>query len=196
MATRDKEASRGRILEAACRLLRDRGAGNLTVDAVAKAAGCAKGLVHYHYKTKRGLLEAAAAHFSSEREGQWSTAFDTPSPKDAIDRSWRLLTDESASGVLRGWTSLFTTESPLADSTVKKASRSFATALGHAASDLMRQQGMAPAIPASEIGWLLGAVVNGIGFELASGADRKELEGAYAAAWLGLLSLFAPAAPA
>jgi hypothetical protein len=44
-------------------------------------------------------------------------------------------------------------------------------------------------VPDVEIGWLLGAVVDGMGLRLTGGGDRAQLEGAYAAAWLGVLSL-------
>ena len=53
---RSKEATRKAILDATEALLMLRGAHTLTIDAVAREARCAKGLVHYHFRTKGQLL--------------------------------------------------------------------------------------------------------------------------------------------
>jgi AcrR family transcriptional regulator len=51
-------AARGRILDAAEQLVADQGASNLTLDAVAQAAGVSKGGLLYHYPNKDALLAA------------------------------------------------------------------------------------------------------------------------------------------
>ena len=51
-------AARGRILDAAEQLVADHGASNLTLDAVAQAAGVSKGGLLYHYPNKDALLAA------------------------------------------------------------------------------------------------------------------------------------------
>ena len=51
---------------------------------------------------------------------------------------------------------------------------------------------LTPTIPETEIALLLEAVIDGMGFQLASGCDAQALEGAYAAAWLSILSLTRP----
>ena len=116
---RNPEESREVILGAAESFTKERGAGAVTVEGVARAAGCAKGLVHYHFKTKSGLIESVAQRLASYRETRWREAFDAPSPEEAIDRTWSVLTEESNDGTLRAWTSLLLTESGLTDSTVK-----------------------------------------------------------------------------
>ena len=52
----------------------------------------------------------------------------------------------------------------------------------------LSKAGLKPRIPLSELGNLLAAVVHGIGKMLLAGMNQGELEGAYAAAWLGILS--------
>lgn len=47
-----------RMLDAAARLVVDRGAAHLTLDAVAAAAGVSKGGLLYHFPSKSALLEA------------------------------------------------------------------------------------------------------------------------------------------
>ena len=181
--------SKETIVNAAETLVRRKGATGITVDQVAKEAGCAKGLVHYHFKTKRGVLEAVAQHLASDRQAAWAEAFQAADASEAIDRTWNLLTSESDDGTIRAWGSLFGTAGVLPDETVSQAQEGFATTLGNAAQLLLRQLALVARIPPGEIGWLLGAVVHGMGFQILGGGDRRELEGAYAAAWLGILSL-------
>jgi TetR/AcrR family transcriptional repressor of bet genes len=188
----NSEKSKQSIVAAADALIRRKGAANITVDQVAKEAGCAKGLVHYHFKTKRGVIEAVARHLATGRTQEWVAAFRAPTPKGAIDQSWALLTKESEDGTIRAWTSVFGPGGVIPEQMVKKAVEDFAVALGAAADELLRDLDLAPSILPSENGWLLGAVVHGMGLELLSGADPGELEGGYAAAWLGILSLADP----
>jgi AcrR family transcriptional regulator len=185
-----REHARPGILAAAVELIKERGARNATIDGVAKRAGCAKGLVHYHFKTKVGMLDAAANELVESRRKSWAEAFEAPGPKQAIDRSWTLLTQEAETGVIRAWASLLQA-GVLPDARVRRAIAEFSGALGAATIQLMKRAGLEPTIPEAEIGWLLGAVVHGMGFQFSSG-DGTTLEGAYAAAWLGILSLFSP----
>lgn len=187
-----REDARASILTAAIELIQERGARHVTVEGVAKRAGCAKGLVHYHFKTKAGMLEAVARELAQSRRERWRSAFDAPAPKEAIDRSWALLTEEADTGVIRAWASLFEVSGVLPDRNVAEVVSSFSEALGEAATQLMDRMDLEATIPRSEIGWLLGAVVHGMGMQVSSQGAGGELEGAYAAAWLGILSLFAP----
>jgi AcrR family transcriptional regulator len=100
---RDGGEARAKILECAEELVRRKGANAVTVEAVAKAAGSAKGLVHYHFKTKKGLLSAVAGRLSQSRIESWSAAFESESPNQAIDQSWKLLAEgpEAIHGVGR-----------------------------------------------------------------------------------------------
>lgn len=189
---RKRGASREQILRAAEGRVRKGGARSLTVDGVASEAGCAKGLIHYHFKTKAGLLESVAERLARARETRWLAAFDADSPKQAIDGTWSILTEESSDGTIRAWTSLFTSDGVLPDRVVSSTLGRFSLGLGDATIELSGRLGLAPTVPPGEIGWLLGAVVHGMGFQLAGGGDRSDLEGAYAAAWLGILALFAP----
>ena len=55
-----------RIVEASERVLIEQGLEGWTVEGVAREAGCAKGLVHYHHRTKGALLIATPSPVSSE----------------------------------------------------------------------------------------------------------------------------------
>jgi len=53
-----REKTRGAILEAAERAFSDEGFAGVTVDAIAAAAGVAKGAVYHHFPSKEALFEA------------------------------------------------------------------------------------------------------------------------------------------
>ncbi len=189
---RSKEATRKSILDAAETVLRQRGAHTMTMDAVARAAKCAKGLVHYHFQTKKQLLVETVLRIAAAREAVWAEAFDTQNPQDAIDRTWEVVIGEADSGTLKAWTSLVALADDTVDQAVNKASSEFRSRITEATKELLARAGLRPTIGGEPLGWLLAAVVHGIGFQVAAGGDMDMLENAYAAAWLGLLSLTEP----
>lgn len=192
MAAKRGEA-RQRILESAASLVQENGAEAMSIEAVAASAGSAKGLVHYHFKTKQGLLTAVAERLAASRLDQWRTAFDAPSAQDALSQTWLLLTAESSDGTVRAWQSLVGTAERLVDGMANKLRSDFADGLREAFTTMLRDElGLMPTIPDAEIGMLFEALVAGMGFQLTSGTDRNQLEGAYSAAWLAMLSLTQP----
>jgi AcrR family transcriptional regulator len=190
--TRNAENSRLGILAAAERLLRRRGATDTTIEAVAKETRCAKGLVLYHFKTKPALLGSVTEQMGKARQTAWVAAFRAASPEAAIQQTWELVTREARDGTIRAWTSLLADQHTLTVQTVKQQIEAFATALSGAVSRLLQDLGLHPTIPVREMGWLLAGVVHGMGIQLEAGTNPAELQGAYAAAWLGVLSLAKP----
>lgn len=71
-AARGRPSSRERILDAAEELVREVGAGRLTLDAVAERAGLSKGGLLYNFPSKdallQGMLERMIAGSSAERD--------------------------------------------------------------------------------------------------------------------------------
>ncbi len=186
---RDPEAAKRAILASAVQLLQSDGAAAVTVEAVAKSAKTAKGLVLYHYKTKQALLEAAGHALLSGRLERWRGAFDKNGALPAIENSWRILTEESKNGVALAWASLLTPGEHLPDQVVKNLGHSFAAALGVAGMELFRRLETQPRIRQEELAWILSSLVSGVEAALVSGADPETLNAAYSAAWLAVLSL-------
>jgi AcrR family transcriptional regulator len=60
MARRRPEETRTRLLDATRQILVERGAGQLTLDAVAELAGVSKGGLLYHFPSKSALIEGLA----------------------------------------------------------------------------------------------------------------------------------------
>ncbi len=190
MATRDPELTRTSILQAAERILRRGGVG--TIDQVAREAKCAKGLVHYHYRTKSALLAAVAARLGQARRARWAHTFSSQTPDGAVRASWSLLVAENADGSLRAWLALLAHKDKATGRVVSSEMASFAEALTQSASRWLAQLSLAPTVPIEEIGSLIASVVWGMGLLLAAGTAPSRLQGAYDAAWAGVLSLTRP----
>jgi AcrR family transcriptional regulator len=181
--------ARENILQCAAQLVHELGAPAVTVEAVASAAGTAKGLVHYHFKTKAGLLEAVASQLGTERCARWKGAFDAGNTVDVIQNTWNVLTEESASGAIRAWASMLGASSPLSDRSVKALMDDFSRALAAACDGMFQRLGLAAVVQSDELGWLLSGVIDGLGLRLAAGAHAADIEAAYTAAWLGILAV-------
>ena len=185
----DREASRDLILNAALRAVRRSGASGVTVASVAAEAGCAKGLVHYHFHTKQELWQAVATALAEERIGRWKGSFIPGRPAETVQKTWDLLINESRDGTMLAWTSLLGPGSDAPGSLVSKLAEDFGNGLGEAFGSVLDRHGVRARVSASDIGWLLASVISGAGFLLLAGVDRSVLEDAYSAAWLGVLSM-------
>ena len=90
-----------RILQAAARLLAERGVARFNLQEVAEAAAVSKGLIHYHYHDRDTLLtrlvEALAAHVARRVE----VALAASTPARAVDDLWGRLAAELRRGHLR-----------------------------------------------------------------------------------------------
>jgi AcrR family transcriptional regulator len=185
--TGDSERTRRLILDAAERLLQR--TGGATIDDVARDAQCAKGLVHYHFRTKDQLMAAVVADTFERRRRRWTDALQADTPQEAIEHSWQLLIDEHSSGVTRLWIVLGALEGRATVRSVSSETKSFSATITEASKALLSGLGLEPTIPAEEVGFYLASVIHGAGFQLQAGVSPDELQGPYAAAWLGVLSL-------
>jgi len=70
LAVRGRPSSRERILEAAAELVREIGAGRLTLDAVAERAGLSKGGLLYNFPSKDALLQGMLERMIEEVSAQ------------------------------------------------------------------------------------------------------------------------------
>ena len=87
------------------------------------------------------------------------------------------------------WTTMFGPGRLVSGHIASKAVTEFAESLGRRAGAMLRELKLHVRIPEQEIGYLLGAVIAGAGFQMLAGANGDDLEGAYAAAWLGIMAL-------
>jgi AcrR family transcriptional regulator len=101
----DKKSSqqhetRIRLLVAACQIALEHGITQVTLDAVAKAAGVSKGGLFYHFAGKEALYEAMVTYlleaFDTDIEAQLATTEHTPSAGQWLRAYVRAHTEKSA----------------------------------------------------------------------------------------------------
>lgn len=184
--------ARAAILGAAVELLRGGRGTNVTTDQVARKAGCAKGLVHYHFKGKDQLLAAAAKRLWKERTEAWTGALSSKGPKAAIGHAWDTLVAESLAGTAASCATLGMRPEKLVVQSVGAARAEFSRRVAAALKELLADLNLEPSVPVTELGALLVATIEGIGLQLGSGANADELEPAWSAFWAGVLSLTRP----
>lgn len=160
------------ILDASVDLLALGGLSGWTVEGVATRARCAKGLVLYHYRTKRLLLEATAdslaARAASERlraaKGDEATV---------LDRLWTALVEEVESGRFPGRIGLLAIGLP---GSLHQGLRD----------QLANSLGIEPASLGSEKA--IEAVLDGLSLQLLAGAGADQVRDCYDRLWLGLIA--------
>lgn len=103
---RNATATRRRILHAALALLRGAGIEAFAVEAVARGAGVAKGLVIYHYGSRAQLLRECGAALASERAERFAAARRAGAGIRGIDATWEELRRQTADGTTRAWLGL------------------------------------------------------------------------------------------
>lgn len=182
------------ILNAAADVLKTSGAAAFTLDAVATAAGCAKGLVHYHFGSRTQLLIAANDRLWDRREQDWANALRARAPEDCIRQSWALLVSEATSGVTRGWLSLLTEPDRALGAAVRRRMERFETAVQGAIAGLLDNLGLEPTIPPDEWSRLVTASAYGLALQLVARGKSPALEADYSAIWLSALGLTRPKA--
>jgi AcrR family transcriptional regulator len=181
------------IVDAAVDQLLAKPAPTVTIESVAVAAKCAKGLVHYHFKTKANLLSAAAERIWDRRTSAWKDVLAGPDPSAVITKAWALLENEGTGGTATAAASLGTEVGDVVGRTVRLSRQRFVTQLDVSAAALFLRMGLRPTVQGEEIALLLAAVIEGLGLQVASGTPADSLEPAWSAFWAGVLSLTRPA---
>ena len=170
---------RDRILEAATSVLVQHGLNGWTVDEVAQKAGCAKGLVNYHYRSKHQLLERIAERL---RDDRWSRRHAAATGDQPLDKLWQTLIDEVGSGRFSAWLSLMT-----GHDRHRQSGRTPASAAETLCRSLGQSLGLGNQL--SSHADLVAATLEGISLRLLEGTDPSALEEAYHRFWLTLLDM-------
>lgn len=170
-----------RIVEAARSTLVREGLAGWTMERVAREAECAKGLVHYHFRTKTELLAVVAASLRRERAARRADAFRGRGAA-ALDALWQVLVREVASGEAAAWLSL----ASLPERTVRDAllaSREELERLGSAArGSLDTSELTEPALR------MVLSALDGLQLPLVLGEDPDPVREAFDRIWLTALS--------
>ncbi len=167
------------ITKAAARVLIKSGLTGWTVDEVARQAGCAKGLVNYHHRTKLELLARVAAFLQDER---WNLRSESVGAGQPLDRLWQTLIEDVASGRFSAWLSLLAAPAPVRDAAGTDPTRiqEFSSTLG---ASLGLGQDLVPRAA------LISAVLDGLEVRFLEGARPTGVEEEYHRFWLTLLDM-------
>lgn len=140
-------------------------------------AGCAKGLVLYHFGSKQALLDQVASEVAARRWSARIAALRLP-PAKAIDRLWEDLAGEVASGAFRLWLALAAGPTTTGSATFSASQRQ---QLATAAATIFRLPPKEPILTA------LPAVLDGFQLLLLQGTPEGEVREAFDSWWLGVL---------
>ena len=167
------------ILTAALEVLGSHSTAEWTVDQVAAKAGCAKGLVLYHFKSKEALLLQVAERVRGNLESRRITGLGSAKGAAALDRLWTALVSDVKSGEFALWLGL------LGDQKTRKAA-------GRATEEDRRLiAGAAEALgirPESAALGLIMPALDGFGLALLQGRNESDVREGYDEFWLGVLS--------
>lgn len=168
---------RDAIIGATQAILADGGLTECSVERISGRSGCAKGLINYHFRSKRQLLGEVAQSMSRTRFerryralGQSGTA--------ALDALWQVLVEEVETGEARGWRALL--GDPWTFRQIALSNDQLTDLAGAAARALAVEDG-------SFNGPVIGAALEGLQLEMLRGRDPAELRDGFDSLWLALL---------
>ncbi len=177
-----KPTARDRLLDAALRIIREKGYAATTVDDLCAAAGVTKGAFFHHFKSKEDLAVAAADHWSKVTGALFAGA-PYHQPADPLDRVLAYLDFRAAliAGTIPEFTCLVgTMVQKVHESSPAIRAAGFASIAGHAATleadiaGTMALYGTPTGMTAKSLALHTQAVLQG-GFILAKGSGDPDL---------------------
>ena len=173
-------ASADSIVAAGVAAIHDSNLTDWTVESVATKAGCAKGLVLYHFKSKDALLVRIAERLRRvQAEKRLSALKIGPKGAAALDRLWAALASEVKVGTFGLWVGL------LGDPRSRKA----AARPDQEVVDLITAAAEALGVPVDSLALpLIPAALDGLSLELLQGSAPATVREHFDSFWLGVLS--------
>ncbi|MEP6572807.1 MAG: TetR family transcriptional regulator [Gemmatimonadota bacterium] len=168
------------IARASIKVLAKEGMDDWSIAAAAREAGCAKGLVHYYFRSRSELLAEMARTIVADRHDRKLRSLKAGGAA-AIDGLWDNLRAEVSEGAYGAWLGL----SALNDATVRTALRppeSAQTELGRAAASAL-----GIGVDPLELGAIVEAALTGFQMILLQNIETPALEEAHHRFWLSLL---------
>ena len=168
------------LVDAGVAAIRESNLTDWTVDSVASKAGCAKGLVLYHFKSKHALLVRIAERVRhAQGERRLNALKSGPKGTAALDRLWGAMTAEVRGGTFGLWVGL------LGDPRTRKAAARPAQEIV----DLIGASAEALGVPVDSLALpLIPAALDGFSLELLQGNAPETVRERFDSFWLGVLS--------
>jgi len=153
-----------------------------SIEAVAREAGCAKGLVIYHGRTRNDLLAKVARGLSGDRATHRLEPWQAPGTA-GLDRLWNTLAAEVRTGEFAAWVTLSASKAREVSAAAAPPA-DFLPELGSAARQALN-------LPAErspeETGRLIDAVIGGFQLQLLHRTSPVTVREVYHRFWLGLM---------
>ena len=169
---------KAKIVAAAGDVVRRNGLTDWTVEAVARKASCAKGLVLYHFGTKAALLKELAVRVRMDRVERRMVAL-SEGGTAALDRLWQVLTGEVEDGTTALWLGLVAQSTSRQSASIDESDRARFSEAAVAAMQLG---------PDFEGGTDLLDALNGFELALLQGRPAELVREGFDRFWLDLLS--------
>lgn len=167
------------IVTAATDLLGTTGLSGWSVDKVADGAGCAKGLIHYHFGSKDTLLGEVRQQLEFKRREARLHALASGSGAKALDGLWEVLQDEVRRGIFGAWLDLVhyfgPSSSRAASADDTRLAVAAARALNIAEAELVENAAV------------LGPALDGFQLRLMQGEPAALVREGFERVWLGVL---------
>jgi len=170
---------RDSIVATARSLLESGGLTDWSIEKVAKGAGCAKGLVHYHFGTKDTLLARVMERLEFERQERRLAALSGKEGAESLDALWSDLVEEVTGGGFGAWMDCLRYFGPRTGGPQAANDERLCAAAG-------RSLGVAEA-ELTEYAALLGPALDGLQFRLLGGEDPERVREGFDRVWLGVL---------
>ena len=164
------ESGKERIVSATIKLLQKHGPVATTTDRVAVAAGCAKGLVHYHFRTKSALWSEIVQTLGKRRHERWAKAFS--GAKWAVTDTWKIVLADRREGIVRLIASIGG-EDRDTDDAISSVTQQFSRTMTEAVRRFLDRMEMDPGVPIEQLGWSLSSVLHGTIIQLDAKPGRS-----------------------
>lgn len=183
-----KPATSALILDAARRLIAERGAAAVSLQDVADGAAVSKALIHYHFVDRETLLArlvdaTAAALMDRERE-----ALRVAPGVSAVDALWEWIDGELARGDIRVLLEVSQDRSPRVQEAARRAAGLRAETAAVTVDQLFARLGLRPRLGPTLLAGTVVAFIDGLAFDAPLTPDRPA-RASFDVFWLAMLSL-------
>lgn len=188
MATTERTPTTTLILDAARRVIAERGAAAVSLQDVADAAAVSKALIHYHFVDRESLLARLIETTAQSLVARERAAMRTAQGVSAVDALWNWLEDELARGEIRVLLELGQDRSPRVQAAARAAAEARRRASGETAEHLFRLLGLRPRLAPDLLAGAVVAFVDGLAFDAPLTPERPA-RASFDVFWLAMLSL-------
>ena len=177
-----------RILAAAAECAGALGAAQVSMQAVADAAGVSKALIHYHFRDRDELLARLADWLATELVQGEALALADAEPTNQLDALWGWLAGELASGRLRALVDLAQERGVAVREAVRRSREARRAQATQTIEQLFAALALRPRLPPPLVADVTVAFLDGLAGEAAVEPDAN-LRLRFDVYWLSVLSL-------